>query len=118
MGKKISDEEAEKFKPWTPAPNQTLDPSINPDDLDKLRYNTDIYTVLFIGVDTNDEREAQNFGYQSDTLMLLAVDVSTYKSYMISIPRDTLTTINKLDKNGKITGTKYTKINAAFSYGG
>lgn len=93
---------------WTPPPNFTPPPDVN--------FNTRIRATLFIGVDTGMGR-TENWGYQSDVLMLLVTDTNTGKMTMISIPRDTLAVIDVLNSKGKVTGTKQTKINAAYSYG-
>ena len=80
-------------------------------------YNMGLFTCLIIGVDTNEERDKRSAGYNSDTLMVVAVDTATFKTTIISVPRDTYAKIYRPNKQGEIVGAKYTKINAAYSYG-
>ncbi|HOV70047.1 MAG TPA: LCP family protein [Clostridia bacterium] len=114
----------------TPAPGGSTDPNQTPGtnptesniptlppDYQNMVFNNDLYTVLFIGVDTDEERKAQNKGYNADTLILISLDVKTNKTYLISIPRDTKAIINKVNSKGQITGERTDKINAAFGYG-
>lgn len=79
--------------------------------------NKDIVSILFLGIDTSEER-GQSMGYQSDMLMLAAINVKNYHTTVISIPRDTVALIDRLDSKGNVTSQRETKINAAFSNGG
>ena len=69
----------------------------------------EIINVALFGVDT---RNFNSFKGNSDSIMILSVNTKTKKVKIISVMRDTLVPI---ERNGKIT---YTKINAAYSYGG
>lgn len=80
-------------------------------------FNEDIITIAFLGVDTSVHRSITQFGYQSDTMIILAYNKRTAELSMISVPRDTKAVIRRLDSNGNPIGTKITKINAAYSYG-
>ena len=81
--------------------------------------NKNIVNLLFLGIDTNAERKKNMEGYRSDMLMVCAVDIAAKKATLISIPRDTYTTMYKLDKEtGEVEKTVQDKINAAYAYGG
>lgn len=81
-------------------------------------YNLDsaVVNILILGVDYDESRLGK--GLRSDTMMLLSVNTVDKTATLLSIPRDTRTTVNKLDSNGMITSSLTTKINAAFAYGG
>ncbi len=81
--------------------------------------NKNIVNLLFLGIDTNTDRKKWKMGYRSDMLMVCAVDIAAKKATLISIPRDTYTTMYKLDKEtGEVEKTVQDKINAAYAYGG
>ena len=80
--------------------------------------NEAIVNLLFLGIDSNAERKQQNMGYRSDMMMVCAVDTETKTATLISIPRDTKTSMYKVDSSGKITATVQNKINAAYSFAG
>ncbi len=85
----------------------------------KYEKNENIVNLLFLGIDTDTERKVKMMGYRSDMLMVCAVDTKTNKATLISIPRDTYTTMYWIDENnGEIEKTGRDKINAAYSYGG
>ncbi len=69
----------------------------------------EIINIALFGIDT---RSLTSFKGNSDSIMVLSVNTKTKKVKIISVVRDTLVPI---ERNGKIT---YTKINAAYSYGG
>ena len=115
----------------TPEPNETLDQqegvaSATPEPEGNIYYNGDLYVknenivnILFLGIDTNTQRRIEMAGYRSDVIIVCAVDVENKKATLISIPRDTKTTVQKVDENtGKVTETLQWKINTAYSYGG
>ena len=64
------------------------------------------YYVLLLG---SDSRTGASGSSRSDTIMLTRVDESKKQVTIVSIPRDTRV---------KITGHGYSKINAAYAYGG
>lgn len=75
----------------------------------------DVVNILVLGVDYDKTRVGD--GLRSDTMMLLSVNTKKNTASLISIPRDTRTTVNKLNSSGSVSSTVTTKINAAFSYG-
>lgn len=81
--------------------------------------NKNIVNLLFLGIDTNKERRVNMAGYRSDMVLVCAVDTVAKKATLISIPRDTYTTVYKIDKKtGEVVETVQQKVNAAYSYGG
>lgn len=104
----------------------------NPDDHDeftvpaaRIEHNGKVYekneavvNLLFLGIDSNADRRAKSKGYRSDMVMVCAVDTVEKTATLISIPRDTYTTVNKVDNNGVIKETVQAKINTAYSYAG
>lgn len=65
--------------------------------------------IALFGVDTRDEN---SFEGRSDSIMILSFSTTTKKIKLISVMRDSLVPIEKK------SGVVYTKINAAYSYGG
>lgn len=83
------------------------------------KKNDAIVNLLFLGIDSNDERESQRMGYRSDMMMVCAVDTASKTATLLSIPRDTYTDVYKIDyDDGSIEKTVKEKLNAAYSYGG
>lgn len=81
--------------------------------------NPDIVNLLFLGIDYTDARKDLNLGYRSDVVLVCAVDVKAKKTTLISLPRDTYTTVYHIDeKTGAITKTRQNRVNAAFAFGG
>ena len=75
--------------------------------------------ILLLGIDTNDERESQNMGWRSDVIILCSLNFDDKTMDMVTIPRDTYVSMNKLDrKTGEIKSRTNDKINAAYAYGG
>lgn len=98
----------------TPAPDGTIHYNGN-----TYVKNENVFNLLFLGIDTNAERRKNYEGYRSDVIMVCAIDLESSKATLISIPRDTKTTVYKVNKNtGEITETVQWKINTAYSYGG
>ena len=105
----------------SPSPGQTITPQ--PGDIyyngEWYVKNENIVNILFLGIDTNTERRINMAGYRSDVIIVCAIDVDKNAATLISIPRDTRTTVQKVNKNtGEITEVLEWKINTAYSYGG
>lgn len=79
--------------------------------------NEDIVNLLMLGIDSNSERRQQNMGYRSDMVMVCAVNTQTKEVTLISIPRDTYTTVHKLDSDGKVEKVIQERVNAAYAFG-
>lgn len=82
----------------------------------RYRLNDSIVTLCFIGYDdTADEADAIKGG-QSDTVMVLALDTLSGKAKIISIPRDSMVTVDTY--NGESYGGQATEqICLQYSYG-
>ena len=81
--------------------------------------NENIVNLLFLGIDTNEERSELRMGYRSDMVLVCAVDVQAKTATLISIPRDTYTTVYKVNReDGSVTDIVQQRINAAYAYGG
>lgn len=80
---------------------------LNDNEEDKIDDGKENLQFLMLGVDSLDSREADNA--RSDTIMVVNVDCKSGKVNIISIPRDTYSSIK---------GYKKTKINHSFKYGG
>lgn len=66
------------------------------------RYNDDITTMLFMGVDTYEEREENQLignGGRADTLLLFILNSSTNTMDILELNRDTYTEIDVYDDN-------------------
>jgi len=80
---------------------------LNDNEEDKIDDGKENLQFLMLGVDSLDSRKADNA--RSDTIMVVNVDCKSGKVNIISIPRDTYSSIK---------GYKKTKINHSFKYGG
>lgn len=106
--------------------NNIIDAPVETPQNDVITYNGKTYkkndaivNLLFLGIDSNDERESQQMGYRSDMMMVCAVDTANKTATLLSIPRDTYTDVYKIDyDDGSIEKTVKEKINAAYSFGG
>ena len=90
-----------------PPPEEAQEPGLSKADLEFIR---DKVNILLIGVDENPQREETRVSFRSDVLLLLCLDFNEKSVHMLSVPRDTYTSI--YNTKGKW------KVNAAFAYGG
>lgn len=93
------------FFPWSfingkPVVTQT-------DEFNYLKGRT--YNILLLGFDRSADREEQMSLFRPDTMMIAAVDFSSSKVSLVSIPRDSYVKINGSDT--------YDKINHSYMYG-
>lgn len=79
------------------------------------RFNDDIITVVFMGIDVLEERGP--LGFRADTLILGVIDTGTGDATLLSVPRDTYTMVQRVDKDGNIVSHEMNRINASFAYG-
>lgn len=77
-----------------------------------------IVNILLLGIDSSEEREAENMGWRSDMVMLCTINAQKNTVALTTIPRDTRTYVYHVDKEGNPTKKGLDKINAAYSYGG
>lgn len=84
------------------------------------RYNQDILTFLFLGIDKMSEIRAVKDGYdggQSDAIFLLVLNPHQKNATVIGIPRDTMTEIEVYDGAGVYVGTTTAQITLQHGYG-
>lgn len=78
-----------------------------------------LVNILLLGIDSNAERETWDWGYRSDVMILCTLNFEDNTMTMMSIPRDTYVSMNKLDyETGAIKSRTNNKINAAYAFGG
>ena len=76
----------------------------------KAAKEGDPMTVVLYGIDDDAERQQENLGQRSDSIVLMSINPKDKKTVMVSVPRDT---------RAKIVGKGTTeKINHAYAYGG
>lgn len=83
-------------------------------------YNSNIVSFAFIGIDKETmglEDGIVGTAGQSDTIAVLAYDVSTGKSKIIVIPRETMVDVSTFDINGGYVDIKKMQICLAYAYG-
>ncbi len=87
----------------------------------KYKYNENITSFLFMGVDKEklDSTSAQTYGEngQADLLILVALDTSNGKMSAIPISRDTMVDINLYSESGQYVGVSKKQICLAYAYG-
>lgn len=84
------------------------------------RYNADILTFLFLGIDKMEEVQPAKDGVdggQSDALFLLVLDPHKKKMSVIGIPRDTMTELEVYDRNGNFLWTRKGQVTLQHGYG-
>lgn len=84
------------------------------------RYNADILTFLFLGIDSMEEVKRGEDGMdggQSDALFLLVLDPHEKKISVIGIPRDTMTDIDIYDSAGNYLWTVEGQVTLQHGYG-
>lgn len=84
------------------------------------RYNSEILTFLFMGIDKMDEVKEAKDGFdggQSDAIFLLALNPHNKEATVIGVPRDTMAEIDVYDKRGDYVGVATTQITLQHGYG-
>ncbi|WP_239734548.1 LCP family protein [Mammaliicoccus sp. G-M28] len=76
---------------------------------EKIKHNKPISIAIF-GVDSNKERESENIGERTDSIMLASINPKTKKTQLVSIPRDMAVNIPGYSNHDKIAH--------AYAYGG
>lgn len=123
-------EQAEGADNATAAIDETADMTEEADDgwqegdiryQDKIyRYNEDILTFLFMGIDSMQPVRVVEDGIdggQSDALFLLVLDPHAKQISVIAINRDTMTDIDVYSKQGAYMGTTKGQITLQHAYG-
>ncbi len=84
------------------------------------RYNEDILTFLFLGIDKMSEVapvEDAIDGGQSDAVFLLVLNPHSGEISVIGIPRDTMTDVEIYDEKGVYWGTEKAQLSIQHGYG-
>ena len=84
------------------------------------RYNQDILTFLFLGIDRMGEVQPVRNGIdggQSDAIFLLALDPHKKEATVIGVPRDTMTDVDIYTATGTLMGTTRTQLCLQHGYG-
>jgi len=84
------------------------------------RYNSEILTFLFLGIDKMEEvKDAKNGidGGQSDAIFLLILNPKTKEASVIGVNRDTMTDIDVYSKDGNFIGTTTGQLTLQHGYG-
>lgn len=85
----------------------------------KYQFNTNIATILFMGIDNRDLQENATYGTagQADALYLFTYDTGNGKIKILCLNRDTMTDISRYDENGTYYDTAYQQLCLAYAYG-
>lgn len=90
---------------------------------EKYKYNEDMISFLFMGIDTSGSihsegsEEQVNVAGQADTLILAALNNKKKTITLIPINRDTMTEISIYDIYGKFSGKQKEQVALAYAYG-
>lgn len=83
------------------------------------KYNSNITSMLFMGVDKREmeEVDVSGTGGQADVIVLMAIDTQKDKMTMVSIPRDTVTDVAVYSIGGMYIGMEKEQLCLAYAYG-
>lgn len=84
------------------------------------RYNKDILTFLFLGIDKMEEVRATESGIdggQADAVFLLVLNPHNKEISVIGVNRDTMTDVDVYDKSGEFLNTSTLQLCLQHSYG-
>lgn len=84
------------------------------------RYNSDIISILLMGVDEEVKQDADGVygnANQSDANILTVLDLRNKELTLVSISRDAMCTLDILDSTGAHVGTATAQLALAYSYG-
>lgn len=82
------------------------------------QLNENMVSVVFMGVDKTSTDIEGGVNGQADAVMVVAMDTSTGKVSVISIPRDTMCEVNTQGSTGASTGLQTMQLCLAYNYGG
>lgn len=106
--------------------NNNLTNSSDPDliwyDGKAYRYNENLTTILFMGIDQRSEVIEKREGVsgesgQADTIFLLIMDMKKNKIKIVGISRDTMTDIKTFDYKGNYLGESLNHIGLVYAFG-
>lgn len=105
----------------TNEPQEDYDPTIFRYDGKEYRYNSNIFTILCMGIDKDTENvELQKISGESgqaDSIFLFVMDTVQNKIKIISVSRDTMTEITNYDVSGNEVGESVNHLGLAYAYG-
>ena len=84
------------------------------------RYNSDIVSMLILGIDNKGKavrQEGYFSGGQSDVIFVMVLNPDDGTAKVISVPRDTEAEVEELDADGRSVGTVMTQVCLAHGYG-
>lgn len=83
------------------------------------RYNEDVVSLLFMGVDKTDIQADGGYGKngQADSLFLAALDTRTGAVKVIPLSRESMVDVNLYDTDGTFLGTEIRQLCLAYAYG-
>lgn len=87
---------------------------------EKYTYNTDLKTILFLGIDKNQDDVDPEFtgtAGRSDCMILFLVNTKDKKAQMISIPRESMTDVEIYSVDDQYLGMVNEQIALQYSYG-
>ena len=86
---------------------------------EKYKYNYNLRTVLFMGIDKEGEIEEKKVGGggQTDSLVLFAMDTEKKTTQALSVSRDTMTDIRTYDMSGEFLSTERAQLALQYAYG-
>lgn len=86
---------------------------------EKYKYNYNLRTVLFMGIDKEGEIEEKKVGNggQTDSLVLFAMDTEKKTTQALSVSRDTMTDIRTYDMSGEFLSTERAQLALQYAYG-
>ena len=100
---------------------EEYDPTLFRYDGKLYKYNSDMITILCMGVDKRiesvEKQEISGESGQADSIFLAALNPNTKKIKVISISRDTMTTIKNYDVSGNYIGDSINHLGLAYAYG-
>lgn len=80
-------------------------------------FNTDMTSILCVGVDKYDLGVDDGTGGQADAIYLIALDTATGKTRVIAVPRDIVTDIGVYSPEGEYLRTEKRQLCLAYAYG-
>lgn len=83
----------------------------------KYKYNENVVSVLFIGIDKYKFYEERSGSGQADALFLANIDTKTGRTTIIPIPRDCMAEIDVFSEDGKYLGIRRSQICLSYGYG-
>ena len=87
---------------------------------ERYRYNTDLKTILFMGVDNTEEVEVKEYagrGGQADVLMLFILNTSEKTIQTLQISRDSMVEVDVYDMDGEQIAKEKAQIALQYAYG-